>query len=282
MTTQEVFVLKSQVVYKGPDFFGRKSELKFTPRYMKDPSCWLWRAPSDSGNVHEIEPGLVRCERRRIELVNGLGSLNVYEHIGVLRFFGLIGGLEIGGIGWPPYDGRASGLWNVLRPACITEKITLPLYSVSKTVRYEYSTFRGGRRAFTEIGPSRDGKLTLDIMRSFPGLGEYRERFQFPNKALLEKICDVRTLGWPPKAYYVSRFFSAFGWPHHDSVIWSQDHDKQGLLRSIVWHAALDTLGVLSLLCRDGYFVADVVSECSGHEADVGAVALANPYMIRI
>ena len=170
-----------------------------------------------------------------------------------------------------------------MKPACTTEERVFPFYSVGQTVRFEYKKPRGGRQAFTEIKPSVDGKLTLDITRSFPKLGTHREVFHFPDNELLEKVCATRTLGWPPALYYLSRTFSPLiRWPHHRSVLWPQEYSSEDLLRAIVWHAALDTLGALSLLCRNGYFVANVVSECSGHEGDVGAVLLADKHVVFI
>jgi len=283
MATQKVFVLKKPIVYEGRNFFGRKAKLGFTPQSREMSGPWFWRGPSVSKNIHEIEPGIIQGKNRRIELVNRIGTLSVYEHIGVLRFFNLVGGLEIGGIGWPPYDGGAIGLWKAIKPACVAEKMDVPLYSVSKTVRYEYKNMRGDRKAFTEIRPSSDGRLTLDITRSFSGRGTYRHVFQFPDNELLEHICHAKPLGCPSILYHFSRVISpAFNWPHHKSILWPQEHGKEDLLREIVHHATLDTLGALSLLCRDGYFVGHVVSECSGHEADVGAVLLANKYVVKI
>jgi len=283
MSTQKAFVLKKPIVYEGRNFFGRKAQLKFTPHSGEIPGSWFWRGPSVSKKMHEIGPDIIQEKNRRIELVNRFGTLPVYEHIGVLRFFNLIGNLEIGGIGWPPYDGGAIGLWKAIQPACVTEKINVPLYSVSKTVRYEYKNMRGGRKAFTEIRPSSDGRLTLDITRSFSGKGTYRHVFQFPDNELLEHICRAKPLGYPTVLYHLSRVVSpVLNWPHHKSILWPQEHEKGDLLREIVHHATLDTLGALSLLCRNGYFVGHIVSECSGHEADVKAVLLANECIVRV
>ena len=160
----------------------------------------------------------------------------------------------------------------------------VPLYEVSKVVRYEYRGLRGnGNKGFTEIRPSSDGKLTLRITRSFEKIGTCTGVFQFPDNELLEQICFARALGWPPPLYYLSKAFSfVFRWPHHNSVLWPQEHYWQEVLKEIVKHAVLDTLGALSLLCRDGYFVGDIVSECSGHEADLGAVMFANNHIRRV
>lgn len=280
---QVVFALSKPVVHRGQDFFGRKAELRFKPRFRGTRNSWSWKASSALNDVHEIDPRIARTRSHRIELTNGQRRLSVYEHVGVLRFFPLIGDIEITGTNWSPYDGRAISLWNTVKTVCETKVMDIPLYSVTKPVWYEYEEYRGSRKAFTQIMPSTDGKLTLDITRSFPGIGTHQEIFHFPNSGLLEEICEARTLGNPSVLYYISRLLSAASrWPHHKSVLWPQEIEKNELIRLIVWHAALDTLGALSLLCQDGYFIGQVTSVCSGHEADTATVRQANQCLVRV
>jgi len=280
---REVFVLDRQVVHRGKDFFGRKAWIQLKPRFRGGPNTWSWKASYTTGGTHEIRPEIVRTRGHRTELTDGKRNLSVFEHVGPLRFFPLVGDLEITATSWPPYDGRAIGLWSAVKPACRVEAVDVPLYTVAKPVWHEYKKMRGGQKAFTQILPADSDELVLDITRSFSGIGTYQKTFHFPNSRLLEEVCMAKTLGNPDWLYYLSSALSAVSnWPHHKSVLWPQENETADLLRGIVWHAALDTLGSLNLLCRDGYFIGRVTSVCSGHEGDTGAVMKANQCLVRV
>lgn len=283
MAIQTAYVLNKEIIYQGSDFFGRKAKLGFTPRCCGSLEPWFWQDLSGQHNIREINPGIVKVKKNRVELVSGKEKLSIYEHIGALRFFNLVGRIDISGSGWPPYGSGGIRLWNILRSACTVEKVETPQFTVSESVRYEYDGLRGDRKAFTEIKPAHDGRLTLEVIRSFRGIGIIKKIFHFPDEHLLEQICQARALCLSPILYYLSKTFSGMlHWPHHESILWLQEHKKEELIREIVEHAAFDTLGALSLLCRNGYFVGHVVSDCSGHEADIGAVRLANNLIVEV
>lgn len=271
MISMRVLRLVDNVAYHGKNFFGRESHLILKPR---PGLLWTWGVRSM--DQVQISPEILKANKRRVQLVYGEKILNVFEHIGVLRHVGLVG-VEIHGVGWPPYDGSARGLWNLVDP-CIKETAEqLRLYTVKKPVRFQSSILRRGRTVFTEIHPSLDGRTTLDIFVDFKGLGEHREVFSLPNLELFKEICSARSLGFPSWLYYPTKMASLIGYPHFKNVCWSRSSSKEETLREIVRHRALDILGAMSVLLEEGLFVGNIVSSCSGHAEDVGAIDLAIP-----
>jgi hypothetical protein len=202
MSHENSFVLGSPVVYRGQDFFGRETELVVSPLEKGIPGFWYWDSLS-SKEFSGITPEIVRVKNRRIQLFDQTSLLQVYEHIGVLRFFGLFGleGLGITGSGWPPYDGRAIGLWKAIKPNCLPVRKSFPLYMVRKSVSFVYDSPRGGRKAFTKISPTLNGQLTLDITRSYPGIGTQQKpncskRFARPRPWAGLHFCSVYRNGY--------------------------------------------------------------------------------------
>lgn len=120
------------------------------------------------------------------------------------------------------------------------------------------------------------------VIINYPGLGTKSESFSFPNDDLLEMLCGVPNQGWPKWFYYISRIASVFGWPHHNTVAWVQELGKEETLRLFLLHRVVDLLGALSLLCRDGLLSARVVSQCSGHEADLQTILQADKLICRL
>lgn len=271
MISMRALRLVDNVAYHGKDFFGRESHLILKPRPR---NSWTW--VDYNMEPVRISPEILKSNKRRVQLVFGNKILNVFEHIGVLRHVGLVG-VEVCGVGWPPYDGSAHELWNLVEP-CIKETTEqLRLYTVEKSVRFQSPILRRGRKVFTEIHPSLDGRTTLDIFVDFKGLGEHREVFSLPNRELFKEICSARSLGFPSWLYYPTKMASLVGYPHFKNVCWSKSSSKEETLREIVRHRALDILGAMSVLSEEGLFVGNIVSSCSGHAEDVGAIDLAIP-----
>lgn len=262
-------LLTREVKIVGPDFWGRSGEITFSPSKCEWKG-WRWKNGASEPNF--IFAQMLHHRARRTCLQGEKGEMNVFEHVGALRFFGL-SQVTIASPKWPPHFGRGWELWQALSPHCERSRVDVPLYGVRRAVRGSYERPRGGYEAFTEIKPPTGPVLRLDITICYPGLGPTSATFEFPDERLLVKVIQAKSQGWPPWLYYPARGAAVLGWPHLDKSAWPES-DKGGarVLDEFLLHRAHDLLGGLSVLCRDGYFVGDVVSVCSGHKADVEAI----------
>ena len=154
-------VLKNRVDITGPNFWGLKGKLTFFPTLV---SGWRW-------NINPaypiIEPSIVANKQRRLRLSYYGKKLEIYEHLGVLRWFGLCN-LFIESSPWFPYYGRSIEIWQAIKPFC--EENTskeIKWYTIEKPVRWEYPELRGGQKAFTEIQPNTEQALEMKITGSY-------------------------------------------------------------------------------------------------------------------
>ncbi len=260
--------LKEKVDITGPDFWGRKAKLSFLPTLVHG---WHWK----TGVELIIDPEIATSRLWRTALSYYDRRLNIYEHIGVLRWFGLCN-LFIESTPWFPYFGRPLELWRAVNPHCQNDSEEIKWYTIKKSVCWKYPKCRNGQEAFTKIYPHDRPELRVRVTISYPGLGTTSLGFCFPNKHQLEALCAVYNQGWPKCLYYFSKIASLFGWPHHNSATWVQELGKRNALQLFAEHRVVDLLGDLSLLCRDGLLAAQVISCCSGHEADIEVIRKAN------
>lgn len=265
--------LTQKVTIESPDFRGLKGKLTFYPLDSKN--GWMWR--SKESFLISINPAIVDNKVRRTRLYFQGRKLQIYEHIGVLRWFGLCG-VSIESTLWPPYYGRAFEFWQAIKPLCeVDTSKDINWYTVREPVKWTYPKPRNNQTAFTEIRPNAKKELKMKITCNYPGMGAWTSYFSFPNNEKLEELCLAYGQGWPPYLYHFSKIASKCGWPHHKASTWVQEHGK-GLitLEQFINHRAADLLGALSLLCRDGLLSASVTSICSGHEADINAIIRAD------
>lgn len=271
--------LTKKVIIEGPDFRGLKGKLTFYP--LESKNGWMWR--SKKSFLVSINSAIVDIKTRRTRLYFQGRKLQIYEHIGPLRWFGLCG-VSIESTPWPPYYGRVFELWEAIKPYCKEDTSKdINWYTVREPVKWIYPNPRNGQIAFTEIRPNTGKELKMKITCNYPGMGVWTMFFSFPNNKELEELCLARNQGWPPYLYHFSKIASKCGWPHHRTSTWIQEHEK-GLiiLEQFINHRAADLLGSLSLLCRDGLLSANVTSICSGHEADIMAIFKANELLYRL
>lgn len=262
--------LKSRVDINGPDFWGFESKISFCPTLRHG---WRWGLDVI---YPVIGPEIIDSATRRLRLSFRDKKLEIYEHIGILRWFGLCQVL-INSSSWYPYYGRSLEIWQKIKPFCEEDAFKkINWYTIKEPVRWEYPGLRNGQKAFTEIFPSNKPKLEVRTIVSYPGLDTHALQFSLPNTGFLEKICSVHNQGWPKYLYYLSKGASFFGWPHHRTAVWVQELGEKEALNQFALHRAADLLGGLSLLCKDGLFAGRVISQCSGHQADMQAILKAN------
>ena len=271
--------LKSKVTIEGSNLLGLKGKLTFYPSDLRDGWGWMWWKKS---LPLSIDPSIVDTKARRTRLYFEGRKLQVYEHIGVLRWFGLCE-VSIESTQWPPYHGRSIELWQAIKPFCEEDRSRdINWYTIRKPVKWIYPKLRNNQTAFTEISPNTKKELNIRIMCSYPGLEVCEISFTFPNRKRLEQICSVYNQGWPPILYHVLKLPSIFGWPHHKKILWPQHYSKARAAMEFTYRRAADLLGALSLLCRDGLLSADVTSICSGQKADIKAIFQAHELLYRL
>ncbi len=269
--------LTKKVIIKGPDFRGLRRELTFYP--LESKNGWMWWSRSF---LISINSAIVDTKVRRVRLCFEGKKLQIFEHLGVLRWFGLCG-LSIQSSPWPPYYGRSSEFWQAIKPFCEENKSEdIKWYTIREPVKWTYLKLRNNQAAFTEIYPNTRKELKVKIMCSYPGIGAWTDYFSFPNREILEELCTAYNQCWPPYFYYFSKIASRGRWPHDKTFTLARVRGKQiTILKQFINHRVTDLLGTLSLLCRDGLLSADVTSICSGHEADVNAIIQADKSLYR-
>lgn len=222
-------------------------------------------------------PDLLRYKPRRVCLEYHGQKLEVFEHIGVLRWFGL-DGVAIESTPWPPYHGRPYELWEKVLEA--VEEISgehWKWFSISGSVGAAHNSSLG----YTEIKPHNERELYIKITSRYDGIGTEEMEFNYPEDLpFLEIAMRAHALGWPIWTYYLSKAASVVWWPHHSKVTWLQEKGPDETLRLIVLHRLVDLLGPLSIAAPEGLLAAQIESFASGHRADVHALQLV-PFFLR-
>ncbi len=271
-----LFVLTRPVSIAGPDFWGRKSEITFSP--SKLPGWWWNFRPNE---IVEISAQIARKKKSRICLSFHDENLEVFEHIGSIAWLGLRD-VIISSSKWPPHFGAVNPLWQRIKPFCKEEELRLPMRwrTITKPVRWEYPGLRGGQRGFTEILPANKPGLELDISYGYAPFGIKNACFSLPNQKILETILRFPSQGVSRPMYWASKVASFFGWPHGSTVIWPKHRPAERTMWRFVLHRTADLLGTLCLLCqKECPFACRVVSHFSGHEADIRAAQMANAFL---
>jgi hypothetical protein len=195
---------------------------------------------------------------------------HVLEHLLPLKAAGLLGA-TIRCSHCLPYSGSMQPVLNRVLEASDLFDEAVPVRTVGKKYRWEYPQPRGAENGvgFTEIEPSTDGQLVLDLTIHYPGQPKTQKIYPFPDLDTMQRISGACAQGWPPKLYGLSKVAGYLGlWAHHNHVSWMQDHGipvRQNWLR----HRCLDVLGAVSLLADGFWFAGIVTSVCSGHVADL-------------
>lgn len=261
-------VLTQPVTIAGPDYWGRKAEITFYP--SASPGWWWDFIPHQSV---KITPSIIEKRKIRTRLAFHEKNLEIFEHFGIIRWFGLHD-VRIKSDKWPPHFGCAHLLWEKLKPFC-KENPSSPVkwHTVDRLVRWNYPELRGGEMGFTEILPSDKPVLELEIAYGYPPLGSKDMHFSIPDTETLEKICLFPSQGVFRSMYHLGKLASFFGWPHLHKSVWPNHYPSEEVMRRFVLHRTADLLGALCLLCKDGgLFAGKVISHYSGHEADLHVV----------
>lgn len=242
------------VTVHGQDIFGRNARIKFSA-YEK--TGWHWQCGNE---VVPITSDLASYQNRRITLRYKTYVLEIYEHIGALRWTGL-DGIIVKSPKFPPYFGRVAETWNTLRPCC---KKTGD--KISWVIPREACFHAEGDRSIS-ISPNGLDELIMSIFLDIKGIGSNVTTYKMPSP--LDSIFEARALGQPNYFYYLSKFLRFWGWPHHENATWKQKDSPEELLQKISLHRVTDLLGALSLVTHDRLVSGETVSIKGGHRIDI-------------
>ena len=144
--------LLETVHISGRDYFGRNAHMKIGP--TTETGWYLGYGENDI----PLSPHMLEYKWRRVRLKDPKSKtkINVFEHIGVLRAFGL-DKIRISSSSWPPYDGCAQTLWNALEPHLMISRHEL----IWKSIPHEFVGKCANPNRYTEIRPN--GKKELNV-----------------------------------------------------------------------------------------------------------------------
>ena len=253
--------LRHIVRHEGFDFLGRRSVLMLEPTHN---TGWIW---GTGGKDIPITPDIMMSKRRRVALVYEGSELNEFEHIGVLRATGLRNVRVWCSQTWPPYDGGAFALWQAVIPHVYKEGILEPYRAPVMLESADLEEEPGRYSQYSGTGNDYDVlRMTggVEFLRIHPDY--YRFGHMYPKDDLLPLV-RARTLGWPPSLRNASWLASKLGWPHHERILWPQDHFAAEVLAEIGRHRLLDALAIINFLAPAGMYLAGSFHSCKGNHA---------------
>lgn len=258
--------LREPVMISGRDIFSRKAYIEFWP-IGGIPNGWWWEY--EEGEVIPIDFTIAQNRARRIVLCHKNAVLDMWDHIGSLRFTGLDGiVIKIGPGNYVPYFTNPMEYWNKLKDFCVSVCEDVKWFKIKNPVEINLDNQQGS----IKVAPIKNEFEVLDvkIMVNFPELepAETSLFFPFQSELSLEKIFSARTPGMPKWVFYLSRIF---WWPHHDKVLWPYNNgdDGYGISKEIANHRLGDFLAAWSLLSHEGFVATRISSHMAGHREDI-------------
>ena len=261
--------LTGQVLLEGPDYFGRKASIRFTPA-PANVTGWYWKLPNETGFV-PINLEYTKYTHRKLSLVHGSMMLHVIEHVTPLRMTGL-DGIYVESDSWPPFHGRTLELWEALREHCVPTGEEVSWCTVKHTTSANYP--KNPERE-TVVSPSSDLSVEMLVSIYYKNIGGTNLCVKLPNNLEdAEMYFGAKSQGIPKWLYYPSRYIPRWMFPHrpyHDSITWPQEAGER-TITEFATHRVLDILGALMLLDHQRLPSVRVHSKRSGHFADICAL----------
>jgi len=263
--------LSKPVAICGPNYFGPSSTITFSPHKE---SGWWWRM--HDGSLVAIDYKIASLNKRRITLESPRQRLEVWEHIGCLRFVGL-DAIVIESDTWPPHFGHAGGLWEQLKPHVDEAGYHVPLCGVATDVAcMEHSATQN--KSVTWCTVSNAHQLTIEVYINYKGLGEYRHNFTVnlngDTERVFDQILHAPSQGWPMWLRPIQQTLNLAGLgPVWESVNWPQDCTSTSTaLHLFALHRIQDILGAMSLVDAKRLPTGQVTSHCAGHRHDLAMI----------
>lgn len=256
--------LVKEITIEGRNLLRKKSSITFLP--AGKPGWWL--RTTNSGDV-PIDHRIAKHKEGRIQLCSGGVILNVWEHIGALRFMGIDGVIVVVHDNWPPFLGGMRGY----RPYFLKDGVTVEdgIMPTIKPVRYgEYESYNH-MLSSTAISPSE--KLILNVRAKWGDLPWYDQRLVMEelSEDLWEDIWDSKPQGWPKgRSLFFTLLIRLFKKLNRKEVAWIEDFpDKKSASYRWGLHRVQDILGCASLCSHIALPIMHYDSYLAGHKEDL-------------
>lgn len=260
-------ILISPVTIHGRSFLGKKCSISFLP---SDIPGWFIR--TKSGKIIPIDFRIASYKKGRIVLCEKESPLNVYEHLGALRFTGIDNVIiDTHGNAWTPYL-TAGQYLDYFGTALQPTNGYIPTITAKRE-----SCYRSGNalRSLVRIKPLTT--LELRIITQWKGLPLNVEHISFNNFSdnFLSEVFMAKPQGLSQRKL-PAQIVSLFGWPHMKQVAWIDDFDTKADAAYAWWlHRIQDTLGELSLCDHAALPTGYIISYKSGHYESLCAIVQA-------
>ncbi|MFZ2072624.1 MAG: hypothetical protein WA101_01735 [Minisyncoccia bacterium] len=276
-------ILTRDVTVPGPNFFGTKSSITFVP--VEEPGWFLLVGEGEKLQKIPIDHRIASYCSGRIKISFNSTEINIWEHIGALRFLGIDGiGVKVPvGSKWPPYLGGAAAYYKELVPYIKTIDEKIPEIKIrgcsswrdlSKIERIVFI-------AETANGSMQNRSLILDVSaqwKPFPedhiwlNVGEESRDF------LINEVFQSKPQGYPLSRYYAAKTASFFGWPNMKYISWANDFKSpEEFAHQCCLHRVQDFLGGLSLASHFALPKGSAYSLNGGHKGDLRVVKVGFP-----
>ncbi len=256
--------LIKEITVTGKNFLRQESSITFLPAGR--PGWWL--RTKDKGDV-PIDHRIARHREGRIQLHCGGTTLNVWEHIGALRFMGIDGVVVVVNNKWPPFLGGMRGY----RPYFTQKGVTVDdgVLPTIKPKKYdEYESFNHILSS-TSISPSE--KLVLRVKARWGDLPWYSEDLVIEELSddLWEKIWNSKPQGWHKgRSLFFTLLIRLFKNLNNEEVAWIKDFpDTQSASYGWGLHRVQDILGCASLCSHIALPIMLYGSYLAGHKEDL-------------
>lgn len=215
-----------------------------------------------------IDHRILHLETKRLVLKHGKATLNVHEHIGVLKFLGLDDVIISCTGSWPPYHGRPYELWEQLFP--FTEEEGVVEWKGCDS--FGTGEHDGRKTYFTQTSSWKDG-LMIDLSVKYPGIGGYGLRWNTDEQDKLVRYLKAPAPVYPGWYRYPAEILKGVGiWKHHHRVSWPHKEHPDDWVANAGKHRLCDLLGALSLTYHDALPYGYVESRRAGHATDFEAI----------
>lgn len=258
--------LRAAVEIIGVNFLNQKASITFSP-YEKP--GWWWKVGDE---IIPIDWRVARYRKGRLQLFYKKFRLNVWEHIGVLRFLGLDHVL-ICSDAWSPYY-MGSEYFSRLSPYLYETGNTIPLVRFHQ--KGEYASMNR-LLSCVSVAPHVTEDLHLEVISQWEDLPLDRRDITFSelsnNEGLLEKVLSSKPQGLSGRKVS-AKILRALGlWGHLNSVAWKSDFpSKQDAAVSWGYHRLQDFLGELSLISNMMLPTGKAFSYMAGHKESLLAI----------
>ncbi len=273
------YILTREVVIPGRDLLGRRCKIIFKPFYKPG-----WYLADDLGHPHPIDHRIAKALKGRIALkVPGI-KLQVWEHLGALRFLGIDHVIifispSYSPIGdWPPYK-TAWEYYEFLAPHL--RSVDEEMEWIGPKEDYIASIDQNGlnRKCWIQKNGRHEPSLNATIRTQWLPLPEICKTISINNNLKaddLKAFLMAKPQGVNHFQQYACRLLAWFGWPHLNGINWLHDYsdnaEKLRKAEGLFDHRAQDLFGALSLASHEYLPNCLVESRYGGHLIELEAV----------